>query len=84
MTSIEFTSDEKAVLVTKLQRYFEDELDQELGQFDGEFLIDFISKELGSYYYNRGLMDARLVVESKLDDIDADIYGLEKPTEFSK
>lgn len=83
MKTIEFTQDETALLVDKLKRYFDRELDQELGQFDAEFLLDFISKDLGAYYYNRGLMDARLLVESKLDDIDAGIVELEQVTEFT-
>ena len=84
MSMIEFTKDEKEIITRKIQLYFHEELDQEIGQFDAEFLMDFFSEEVGSYYYNRGLMDARVVIASKLDDIDAGIDELEKPTEFSK
>ena len=48
MSDIAFTREEKDALVSKLQRYFDDELSVELGQFDGEFLLDFISKEMCS------------------------------------
>ena len=57
--AIEFTRDEKALLVSRLQLYFSEELDAKLGQFDAEFLLDFITAELGAYYYNRGLHDAQ-------------------------
>jgi len=43
-------------------------------------LLDFVSKELGAYYYNRGLHDARAVLENKLSAIDEDLYAIEKET----
>ncbi len=84
MTKIEFKKDEKEVLVAKLKKYFESELNQDIGQFDAEFLIDFLSENLGGYYYNRGLQDAQIVLRSKLDDIEAEIESLEKPIDYVK
>lgn len=82
MNPIEFSKQEKEVLVDKIKNYFEAELDQEIGQFDAEFLIDFFSINLGSYYYNRGLFDAQVAIRSKLDDVESEIESLEKPTDF--
>lgn len=84
MKPIEFDKHEKEILVGKIKDYFEKELDQDIGQFDAEFLIDFFSEKLGSYYYNRGLQDAQLVMRNKLDDIEYEIESLEKPTDFVK
>ncbi|MEJ6656676.1 MAG: DUF2164 domain-containing protein [Pseudomonas sp.] len=84
MSEIEFNKEEKAILVSKLQRYCADELKQDIGQFDAEFLLDFISRELGSYYYNRGLNDAQAALNDKLDDIHDAIYQLEQPTDFTR
>lgn len=78
MSEITFTNEEKAAMVDKLQTYFENELDHEIGQFDAEFLLDFISKEMGAYYYNRGLHDARAIFESRIESIDDEIYAVEK------
>jgi uncharacterized protein (DUF2164 family) len=78
MSEIEFTNQEKESMVEKLQSYFEKELDQEIGQFDAEFLLDFFSKDIGAYYYNRGLHDARVIFESRVELIDDDIYAIEK------
>tara|TARA_Y100000052_G_scaffold23787_1_gene25662 strand:+ start:3749 stop:3997 length:249 start_codon:yes stop_codon:yes gene_type:complete len=78
MSDIAFTREEKDALVAKLQRYFDDELSVELGQFDGEFLLDFISKEMGASFYNKGVNDARVVVASRLQVIDEELYAIEK------
>jgi len=80
---IEFTKEEKELLVQKLKHYFTNELDQEIGQFDTEFLLEFFGKELGVYYYNRGLIEAQDIFKSRVDSITDSIYELEVPTEFS-
>lgn len=80
MTDIQFTNAEKDAIVQKLKDYFSNELGQEIGQFDAEFLLDFFTNEIGGYYYNRGLYDARQIIESKLEDIDEVIYTMEKDT----
>ena len=84
MALIEFSKEEKDVIVSKIQRYFKGELDQEIGQFDTEFLLDFFSEHVGSYYYNRGLYDARAILEGRLEDITEAIYEIEKPTDYAR
>ena len=84
MTDIKFTEDEKALIVRKIQLYFTEELKQEVGRFDAEFLLDFFTSEVGPYFYNRGLYHAQAILSSKLDDLSEAIYLLERPTEFRK
>ena len=83
MSTIKFSNEEKQQLVTKIQRYFNRELDQDIGQFDAEFLLDFFSNEVGNYYYNRGLSDAQLIIASKLENVSETvneaISEIEKP-----
>ena len=83
MTSIEFSDLEKDILAQKLKRYMADELSVDIGQFDSEFLLDFISENIGIYYYNRGLRDAQQIFKDRVDSTVDAIYELEYPTEFS-
>ncbi|MCB1672771.1 MAG: DUF2164 domain-containing protein [Gammaproteobacteria bacterium] len=78
MSDIELTKEEKLLLVTKIREYFELELNQELGQFDAEFLLDFMARELGPFFYNRGLYDAQAIMQSRIDAVMESIYELEK------
>ncbi len=80
MSKIEFTSKQREAIVQKLQSYFEQELDQELEQFDAEFLLDFFSKDIGAHFYNKGLHDARAIFETRIESIDDEIYAIEKET----
>lgn len=82
MAEIEFSRDEKAILVEKVKRYFQEELDQEIGGFDAEFLIDFFTREVGAYFYNRGVYDAQALLSAKVEEISESLYELEKPTEM--
>ena len=84
MAQIEFSKDERGIIVRKIQLYFREELDQDLGQFDAEFLLEFMVEELGVYFYNRGLYDAQAILERRLESVGEAIYELEKPTEFTK
>ena len=78
MSKIEFSKEQREAMVQKLQSYFDHELEQELGQFDAEFLLDFFAKEIGAHFYNRGLHDARAIFESRIESIDDEIYAHEK------
>ena len=84
MSDISFTEKEKQILVAKIQSYFHSELSEEIGQFDAEFLLDFFNKEIGNYHYNRGLQDARTLLEENSQQIQQTFYEMEKVTEFIK
>ena len=84
MNDIQFSNAEKAVLVDKLKHYFATELDIELKQFPAEFLLDFLSSTFGAHYYNRGLLDAQAVLETRLESIEEAIGALEKPVDTTR
>ena len=78
MKTIAFSKEERAAATAKLRAYLRDELDQNLGQLPADMLLDFIGREIGPAFYNRGLHDAQAVVQSKAEDIVEAIYGLER------
>jgi len=79
---IKFEKEEKAHIVKNIQLYFLDELNQKIGGFDAEFLLDFFAEQIGVYFYNRGIYDAQAVLDSRIDDVRDAILDLEKITEF--
>ena len=84
MSDIQFGEEEKKILVDKIQSYFHTELSEEIGQFDAEFLLDFFNREIGSYHYNKGLQDARTLIEENTQNLLQRFYEMEKITEFIK
>ncbi|MFC7379833.1 DUF2164 domain-containing protein [Brevundimonas sp. GCM10030266] len=75
---IKFSKEEMRDMVRRVQDYFDAELDQELPALPAEMLIEFFGREVGSYFYNRGLRDAQTVFTAKAEDVADLIYGLEQ------
>ncbi len=79
MSEIKFTRDETNRIVSKVKEYFITELDQEIGAFEAEFLIDFFAKEIGPHFYNRGLSDAHTLFSEKAEELGYLLQEQEKP-----
>lgn len=84
MDNIGFSAEEKSQIARKVQIYFREELEQDIGRFDAEFLIDFFAEQVGAYFYNRGIYDAQAVISKRTDELADALYELEKPTNLSK
>jgi len=84
MPVIEFAKDEKDQIIPLIQKYLRDEMDVDVGSFDAEFLLDFFSKEMGGFIYNRALADVHALLEKQLDSMSESLYELEKPVPFNR
>ena len=84
MARIAFASDEKRRIVERIRRYFADELKQDIGGFDAEFLLDFFADEIGVAFYNLGLRDAQAALAARIDDVQDAISQLERPTDVRR
>ncbi len=78
MKPIAFSREETAAITGKLRTYFRDELDIDLAALPAEMLVDFLGREIGPFFYNRGLYDAQAIVAKKAEDIGEAIAGLER------
>ena len=78
MKPIAFSREETAAITAKLRAYFRDELEIDLAALPAEMLVDFLGREIGPFFYNRGLYDAQAVVAAKAEDIGEAIAGLER------
>ena len=78
MKPIKFEKEERAAIVSKIQRYFVNELESEIGSIPAELLLAFFTETVGPFYYNQGLADAQAVMARVADSINDEIYGLEQ------
>ncbi len=79
MDAIELTKEDREFAVQRLQAYFRDERDEELGNLGATLIYDFIAKELGPLFYNRGLYTASLIARRAADSLEADIDAAKRP-----
>lgn len=84
MKKIAFTKEERSEITQRIQLYFAEELEHEIGKIPSELLLEFFSEEVGKYFYNRGLFDAQASLMGKIDDFADAIYALEQPTQFRR
>ena len=71
---IRLSPERRARLLSALKEYFSAEFDEPLSDFRAEGLLDFLLRELGPSVYNQGVRDASSFMQSKLADIEGEIY----------
>ncbi|MGD6790769.1 DUF2164 domain-containing protein [Sutcliffiella horikoshii] len=70
----------KDQMIGRIQAYFEEERDEEIGELGADLLLDIFMKELGPYYYNQGIADAKALVEERWGSVEEDIEALKRST----
>jgi uncharacterized protein (DUF2164 family) len=57
---------EEEEMIREIQRFFREERDEEIGNLAAVLLLDFISKNLGKFYYNKGVQDSHKFISERL------------------
>lgn len=73
---------DKDLLTEKVLRFFEDEINQEIGHFDAHFLIDFFIQEIGPNLYNKGLQDAHKLIAEQFEEIAYRLQEHERASDY--
>ncbi len=79
VNDMKFSKEESDIVVSKVKKYFIEEFDYDIGGFEAEFSIEFFAKEIGPYFYNRGLSDAYSLFSEKAEEVGYLVQELEKP-----
>jgi uncharacterized protein (DUF2164 family) len=73
--SIRLDDDRRAQLAHALQGFFLEEFDEELSPFRAEQILDFVLGRVGPPIYNQAVQDARGYLQTKLDELDGEVYA---------
>jgi len=76
---IRLTDDRRERMLRSIRKFFDEKLDQQLGEFAAERILEFFVKELGAPVYNQAIQDARAFLQGKLDDLDVEFYEPDEP-----
>ncbi len=74
MKQIELSPDQRQRLAGQLQSLFQSEFDENLSEFRAEQILDLMLGTLGPGIYNQAVQDVRAHLQSKLDDLDGEVY----------
>ncbi len=62
-------------VAAQLQQLFSKEFDEKLSDFRAEKVVDLMLRTLGPAIYNQGVQDARAHLQSRLDDLEGEVYA---------
>ena len=77
--TIELTKEARQSALESLQKYFEENLEQSLGNLAGGALLNFILAEIGPSLYNKGVADAQQRMQDWISELDSVVYADEFP-----
>jgi len=64
-------------LIASIQRYFDANMEEGIGDLKAGLLLDFCLKELGPCIYNQAIADAQSAMQDKLAELDVNCYEAE-------
>ncbi len=68
---ITLPDDARSQAITSIQRYFEAELEQDIGDLKAALVLDFFLQEIGPTVYNAAIADAKTFFEERTADLGA-------------
>lgn len=71
---MQLSPDTRKQIIASLQRYFAENMDEEIGDLQADLLLDYVLGEIGLTVYNRAIADAKAYFLLKTDDLDGTCY----------
>lgn len=75
--TIKLTPETEERLIASIQRYFNVNMDDGIGDLKAKLLLDFCVKELGPSIYNQAIIDAQSALQDKVAELDVTCYETE-------
>jgi uncharacterized protein (DUF2164 family) len=72
--TIELTKETKQQAITSMQKYFEANMEEPLGNIAAIALLEFILEEIAPSIYNKGVSDAQERMQERLSELDYEVH----------
>lgn len=73
--NIELSKEARAQAVASLQRYFEENMAEPIGQLPAGLLLNFFLEEIGPAVYNHAIADAQARMEQRVVDLGGELFA---------
>jgi uncharacterized protein (DUF2164 family) len=60
--------------IASIKRYFEEDMEEDIGDLKAGLLLDFFLKEIGPTIYNAAIVDAQAHLLGQVNDLDGSCY----------
>ncbi len=75
MINVELTKPTRAAAIASVQRYFEENMTEPIGNLPAGLLLDFFIEEIGPVIYNKAITDAQARMQQRVVDLNGELYG---------
>jgi uncharacterized protein (DUF2164 family) len=75
MMTVELSKQARATAISSLQRYFEENMPEPIGNLPAGLLLDFFMEEVGPAIYNRAIADAQARMQQCVVDLNGELFG---------
>jgi uncharacterized protein (DUF2164 family) len=75
MTTIEIPKQARTSAIASIQRYFQENMTEPIGELPAGLLLNFFVEEVGPTIYNRAIHDAQARMQQRVADLDGEIYA---------
>jgi uncharacterized protein (DUF2164 family) len=75
MIKIELSKEARAQAIGSLQRYFEENMAEPIGEMPAGLLLSFFLEEIGPAVYNRAIADAQARLERMTVDLGGELFA---------
>lgn len=72
--SIEISKEAGTAAITSIQRYFEENMDEEIGNLGAGALLGFFLKEIAPIVYNQAVADVQTRLQARIMDLDIEVH----------
>ena len=71
---IELSHQARKDAVSSIQRYFEENLPEPIGELPAGLLLNFFLEEMGPMVYNKAISDAQTRLQQRVADLDVELF----------
>lgn len=66
---IPLSTEQKSTAAAKIREYVAENFDVEISGMQAGFFLDFITENIGAYYYNKAVADSMAFITDKTEDM---------------
>jgi uncharacterized protein (DUF2164 family) len=72
--AIELSKDARKEAIASIERYFQENMEEKIGNIAAGGLLSFILEEIGPSIYNQAVADAQERLQARVQDLDFEVH----------
>lgn len=72
--SIELSKEDRKEAVASIERYFQENMEEKIGNIAAGALLGFFLEEVGPIVYNKGVADVQERLQSRISEVDLEVH----------